>query len=181
MYNIAVNPAQGLYTKAQFKRGDIPTPGTRGVAADADAGGITKEFVSVKFTATANRLNGELVTIDADGVATRGTVAEGGLLQVGKRAGILTYNASAVATQTMTGTHFGWAQVWGKGKALVTGTATASSAAMVEPAADGAVDDGAMASASANLVGLNWAVASTFPPGLADVFIDYPRYIAGDL
>ena len=181
MYNIAVNASQGLYTKTQFKRGDIPTPGTTGIVADAAGGGITKEFVSIKFTSGATRINGQLVTIDADGVATLGTVAEGALVVSGKRAGILTYNASAVATQTMAGTHFGWAQIYGKGKALVTGTATASSAAMVEPAANGAVDDGVVGSASLNLFGLNWAVASTFPPGLADVFINYPKYqnIAG--
>lgn len=177
MYNIAVNPAQGLYTKTQFKRGDIPTPGTTGIVHDADGGGITKEFISVKFTATANRLNGSLVTIDHDGVATLGTVAEGGLLISGKRAGILTYNASAVATQTMTGTHFGWAQIYGKGKALVTGTATISVVGMaLESIAGGAVDEGAVGSASANLYGLNATVASTYPPGLMDVFINYPRY-----
>jgi hypothetical protein len=179
-YIIGVAPAGGLYTKAQFRRGDIPAPGTHGKWTDP-ATGATKEFVSVKFSATANRLNGELVTLDADFVATRGTVVEGGLLIPGKRAGILAYHASAVATTTMTGTHFGWAQIYGRGKALVTGTVTASSGVMVEPIADGGVDDGAVASASANLIGLNWAIASTFPPGLADVFINYPHYIAGDL
>lgn len=181
MYIVGVSPQSGLWTKAQFKQGEIPAPGTRGKWTDP-ATGATKEFVSVKFTATGTRLNGELVTIDADSVATRGTVVEGGLLISGKRAGILAFNASAIATQTMVGTHFGWAQIYGKGKALVTGTATVSVVGLaLEPIADGGVDEGVVGSASANLYGLTAAIASTFPPGLMDVFIDYPRFanIAG--
>jgi hypothetical protein len=172
---IGVNTRQGLYDKTQFKRGDIPSPGTIGRLTDPSTG-ATREFMAVKFTSNATRINGTLITIDPDGVATLGTVDAGNLL-VTKRAGILTYNASAVATQTMTGTHFGWAQIYGKGKGRVAATMTVSLVdQMLEPGADGLVALGAVASTSANLYGLTAAIASTFPPGLIDVFLNYPQY-----
>lgn len=180
MFIIGVSPYSGLFTEAQFRRGDIPSPGTRGQWTDP-ATGATREFIAVKFTATANRLNGSLVTIDPDGVATLGTVAEGGLF-AGRRAGVLTYNASAIATQTMTGTHFGWAQTYGKGKALIMATVTASFLGQIlEPAADGAVAAGAIGSASANLYGLTAAAVTTVGTTLMDVLLNYPQFqnIAG--
>lgn len=191
-FNIAVNTTFGPFTKAQFKRGDIPTPGTRATAASASDGGVTKEYISVKFTATGTRINGQLVSLDGRSVATEGSAAtDATALLAGKRAGILAFasvpgtassGTVAAATITMSGTHFAWAQIWGPAKGYITGTVTASLESLVEPGSGGAFDEGAIASTSLNLQGANFILtaggtASFTGPGLADIFLNYPKFV----
>jgi hypothetical protein len=175
MFIIGVSPYGGLYDTTKFLRGDIPAIGTRGMWTDP-ATGETREFVSVKFTSGATHINGSLVTISSAHVATLGSVGAGPALTVtGGRLGILTFG-SATTTQTMAGTAFGWAQIYGPAKARIVAS-VADGIGMVL-GADGIIVAAAAGSASAMVNGIvTMATASTSAAGqLLQAFLNYPRF-----
>lgn len=169
MYIIGANPYAGVFTEDQFLSGKIPSPGTRAAITTSEG---TKEFIVVKFNASATHISGSLITIDGDNVATLGT-AGGPALTVGGRAGVLVF-ASATATQTVSGTAFAWAQVYGKSKVRA---ATISSAigTLLQLGADGVAVVGAAGSASAQLDGIT-TMASQAAAGLLSVLLQYPKF-----
>lgn len=169
MYIIGANPHAGLFTKDQYLAGKIPAPGTR--AANSDGEG-TKEFIVVKFTAGATHVNGSAVTINGDSVAALTTVPSGSA--GGARVGILTF-ASATATQTVAGTAFAWAQIYGKALARA-GTVSAVTALGI--AADGALGNAQVAgTAKAYLQGVT-AITTQAAAGLLPVLLQYPMIVS---
>jgi len=124
MYVIGMNPFQGLYTEAERQQGKGATPGTR--ASIVGPNGESKEFVAVKLGA-ATWINGVAVIIDGVGTGGVGSaVATASGLPAAtmhQRLGILVFS-SATATQTMAGTAFGWAQIYGQALAWVSASVT---------------------------------------------------------
>jgi hypothetical protein len=171
-YIIGINPNGGLFSKTQFRRGDIPFPGTRGQWTNP-TDGATREYVSVKFTAGATHINGSLVAISAEGVAVLGSVGAAPALAFGGGVGVLAF-ATATATQTMAGTAFGWAAVHGKVKARHLGSVTAVGN-LLQFGANGVAVQGVAGSASAQIDGIV-ALASSATAELIDVMLLYPKF-----
>jgi hypothetical protein len=163
------------FTKLEAQRGKIPVAGTRRSRVGAD--GSTKDYIVVKFNATATQINGSMITIDGDAVATLGT-AGGPALTVGGRAGILAIaSATTTNTQTVSGTNFAWAQIYGK--TWVRWGATNSGSIlgnMLQFGADGVAVAGAAGSASAQLNGVQSMTASIQAAGLFPVLLTYPKF-----
>jgi len=175
MYIVGMRPYAGLFTKQQFQRGQIPNPGTRGAVTDPNTG-QTKEFVAIKLSA-ATWLNG--VAIIVDGGAAPGSVVTtaSGLpaaAQMG-RLGILTF-ASATSTQTMAGTAYGWAQIYGEAVAYVSASASTPGLQLAIGASGQLIAAVAQVSASAQVVGIALATATAAAGGLTKVFLTYPRF-----
>lgn len=163
------------YTADDFVKGKIPSPGTRGTTVDSEG---DKEYIVVKFNATATHVNGQLLLIDGDAVATLGTT--GGLaLAVGGRAGVLAIaSATTTSTQTVSGTAYAWAQIYGKTRVLFGATNSGSILGnMLQFGADGVVVSGAANSASAQLNGVQCMTASVAAAGLFPALLTYPKFI----
>jgi hypothetical protein len=173
MYIVGMRPNQGLFTKADFLQGKAAAPGTR--AAVPGANGQTNEFVAIKLAA-ATWLNGVAVIIDggaAPGSAV--TTASGNPANVqGARVGILCF-ASVTATQTLVGTGFGWAQIYGEAVAFVSASVSTPGAAL-GIGASGQLVALASLSASAVLMGVTLATATAAAGGLTKVFLTYPHF-----
>ena len=171
-----------MYSKAEFLQGQIPTPRTRTTHV-SQAGG-SREYVAVKFTASATHINGSAVTIDADGTATLGTVVP--LAITGGRVGILALSppvaavASATGTQTVVGTSFGWAQVYGKAIARAVGSVTAVGMGLNLGADGTLVQSLAAGSASGAVTGIT-AAGSVAATGLIPVLLQYPHFLGAPL
>lgn len=175
MYVVGMNPFQGLYTKAERNQGKGAAPGI--LAAFVASDGQTKEFIAVKLSA-ATWLNGVAVIID--GGAAPGSVvttASGNPAPTqAARVGILCF-ASATATQTMAGTAFGWAQIYGEALAFVSASVSTPGLAL-GIGASGQLIALATASASAVLIGVALATATAAAGGLTKVLLTYPRFQA---
>lgn len=163
------------YTADEWVKGKIPSPGTRRTSSDSEG---DKEFVVVKFTASATHINGSLITIDGDAVATLGT-AGGPALAVGGRAGVLAIaSATTTSTQTVVGTSYAWAQIYGKGRIRFGATSSGSILGnMLQLGADGVVAVGAAGSASAQLNGVQCMTASVAAAGLFPALLTYPKFL----
>lgn len=179
MYIIGANPYQGLYTKAQFKQGKIATPGTRASVVGSD--GQTKEFVSVKLSA-ATWVNGIAVIVDglsASGVGAAVATASGlPVNTLNARLGVLVFG-SATATQTMAGTAFGWAQIYGTVLAWCSGSVSAPGIQLAVGANGQLIPAVAQVSASNQVVGIT-AIAtissSTPTNSMIAVMLTYPHF-----
>lgn len=169
MYVIGANPYAGLFDETEYRRGKIPSPGTRAAVTAPD--GSTKEFIVVKFNAGATHINGQVITISGDNVAVLGTAGPSPLL--GGRVGVLAI-ASATATQTAAGTAYAWAQIYGKALALTTASVTAVNL-QLNMAADGMLTQMAAVSASSAVQGIT-SVATQAASGLLPVLLQYPRF-----
>jgi hypothetical protein len=176
MYIIGANPYGGLYTKQQFQRGKGAKPGTRASVVGAD--GQTKEFVAIKLSA-ATWLNGTAIIIDGTGApgSVVSTVSGNPAAAIQSRVGILCF-ASAVATQTMAGTAFGWAQIYGEALAFVSASVSTPGLQLGAGAAGHLIAAVVQVSASGQLQGITYATASGpgAPPALGKVFLQYPRF-----
>lgn len=174
MYIIGASIYQGLFTKAQFKQGKGSTPGVR--AAVIDANGRTNEFVAIKLSA-ATWLNGTAVIVD--GGAAPGSVvttASGApASSQAARLGILCF-ASATATQTMAGTAFGWAQIYGEAVAFVSASVSTPGLQLAIGASGQLIAAVAQTSASAQTIGIVLATATAAAGGLTKVFLMYPHF-----
>lgn len=163
------------YTADEYLKGKIPTPGTRRMMSDSEG---DKEFIVVQLNASATHINGSLLSIDGDAVATLGTA--GGLaLAVGGRAGVMTIaSATTTNTQTVSGTCYVWAQIYGKTRVRFGATNSGSILAnMLQFGADGVVVAGAAGSASAQLNGVQCMTASVAAAGLFPALLTYPKFI----
>jgi hypothetical protein len=172
MYTVAQNPYGGLVTKADFKRGKGATPGT---AAANNIAGDTKQYVAVKL-ASGTWINGTVLQIDtANGSAVAAAPASAPSSVVNARVGILVF-ASATATQTMAGTAYGWAQVYGQALARTTGAVATPAIQLVQGNDPGELITGAqVASGESQLDGIT-AIATQAASGLLNVFLNYPRF-----
>jgi hypothetical protein len=174
MYIIGANPYGGLFTKAQFKQGKGHNVGTRASIVGSD--GQTKEYVAIKLGA-ATWLNGTAIIID--GAAAPGSVVTtaSGLPAAAQhaRVGILCF-ASATATQTMAGTAYGWAQIYGEAVAFVSASVSTPGLQLAIGASGQLIAAVAQASASAQLTGISLATATAAAGGLTKVFLQYPRF-----
>ncbi len=176
MYIIGANPYGGLFTKRQFQQGKGATPGV--IAAVVGADGATKEFVAIKLSA-ATWINGTAIIID--GAAAPGsavtTVSGNPAAAIQSRVGILVF-ASATATQTMAGTAFGWAQIYGEALAFVSASVSTPGTQLGAGASGNLIVAVAQVSASGQLQGITYATATGpgAPPSLAKVFLQYPRF-----
>lgn len=172
MLLVGMNPYAGLFTKAQFKQGKIPNPGTKGVM---NSNGDTKEFVVVKI-ASGTLVNGMLYTLDGalPGVAV--TASGNPIPQANSRVGVLCF-ASATATSTFATTAFAWAQIYGVCKAMVSATASAPGLALAAKANGHLAQLSVGLSASAVLQGIT---VMTTQSGTAltviNVMLNYPRF-----
>jgi hypothetical protein len=177
MFIIGANPYGGLFTKSQFLKGKGCAPGTR-ASVTSDTDGSTKEFVAIKLSA-ATWINGTAIIID--GAAAPGsvvtTVSGNPAAAQQTRVGILVF-ASATATQTMAGTAFGWAQIYGECKAFVSASVSTPGTQLGAGAAGHLIVAVAQVSASGQLQGITYATATGpgAPPALGKVFLNYPCF-----
>lgn len=176
MYLIGANPYGGLVTKAQFLAGKGMNVGAR--CATVDAVGQTKEFVAVKLSA-ATWLNGTAIIIDgAGGLGTAvTTLSANPAAALQSRIGILVFS-SATATQTMAGTAFGWAQIYGEALAFVSASVSTPGTQLGAGGAGQLIVAVAQVSASNAVIGITYATNTGpgAPPALAKVFLQYPRF-----
>jgi hypothetical protein len=176
MFIIGANPYGGLFTKAQFQKGKGHNPGTRASVVGSD--GQTKEFVAIKLGA-ATWINGTAIIID--GAAAPGsvvtTVSGNPAAAQQTRVGILVFG-SATATQTLAGTAFGWAQIYGECLAFVSASVSTPGLQLGAGASGHLIAAVAQVSASGQLQGITYATATGpgAPPALAKVFLQYPRF-----
>lgn len=174
MYVIGANPYQGLFTKADRLRGKGMAPGVR--AAVVGVSGQTNEFVAVKLGA-ATWLNG--VAVIVDGGAAPGSVvttASGAPAAAqAARLGILCF-ASVTATQTLVGTGFGWAQIYGEAVAFVSASASTPGLQLAIGASGQLIAAVVVGSLSSSTQGITLATATAAAGGLTKVFLQYPRF-----
>lgn len=178
MFIIGANPYAGLFTTEQFQRGKLGAAnvGTRASITDED--GSTKEFVAIKLGA-ATWINGTAIIID--GAAAPGsvvtTVSGNPAAAQQTRVGILVFG-SATATQTLAGTGYGWAQIYGECKAFVSASVSTPGLQLGAGAGGHLIAAVAQVSASGQLQGITYATATGpgAPPALAKVFLQYPRF-----
>lgn len=173
MMSIGANPFAGIFTKAQFKQGKIPTPGTR---SNVNVNGDTREFVAIKI-ASGTIVNGTLMQLDSAGAVGTAVTASGnpGPL-INNRVGILTF-ASVTATQTIAGTGYAWAQIWGMAKALVSATCSAPGLSLAAKANGHLAQLSVGISASAMLEGITaMATQSGTALTLISVMLNYPSF-----
>ena len=178
MYVIGMNPFQGLYTEAERQQGKGATPGTR--ASIVGPNGESKEFVAVKLGA-ATWINGVAVIIDGVGTGGVGSaVATASGLPAAtmhQRLGILVFS-SATATQTMAGTAFGWAQIYGQALAWVSASVTLPGQQLAIGASGQLIAAVAQVSDSNQtngIVAITTQTAST-TANLQNVFLMYPHF-----
>ena len=174
MYLVGMNPYGGLWTKTQFQRGKGAKVGTRGSIVGSD--GQTKEFVAVKLSA-ATWINGTAIIIDGGAAPGSVVTTASGLPAAAQHAriGILCF-ASASATQTMAGTAFGWAQIYGEAKAYVSASVSTPGLQLAPGASGQLIAAVAQVSASAQVTGITLATATAAAGGLTKVFLQYPRF-----
>jgi hypothetical protein len=173
---IGFDAYEGLFTKAQFQAGKGRTPGS---IVRVQRGSTTKEFVAVKL-ASGNWSNGCLVQINSAGVTgTATTVSAGaGVADVGHALGVLTFSSSS-AIQTMAGTAYGYAQIFGEGKAQVA-SSTVPGMALALGASAGVLGPFVVdATASAQVVGINLGTTSASTQAFVPIFLNYPKFIIG--
>lgn len=175
MFIIGMRPYAGLFTKQQFQRGAIPNPGTRGSVTDPNTG-ATKEFISVKLGA-ATWLNGIAVILDGGAAPGSAVTTASGAPASSRqdRLGILAF-ASATATQTMAGTAYGWAQIYGEVAAYVSASVSSPGIQLAIGASGQLIAAVAQTSASAQTLGISLATATAAAGGLSKVFLTYPRF-----
>jgi hypothetical protein len=173
---IGFDAYEGLFTKAQFQAGKGRSPGTR---VNVQKGGSSKEFVAVKL-ASGNWSNGCLVQLNSAGVnGTATTVSAGaGVADVGQALGLLTFSSSS-AIQTMAGTAYGYALVYGEGKAQVA-SSTVLGMALTLGASAGVLGPYVVdATASSHVVGINLGTTSASTQAFVPVFVNYPKFVVG--
>lgn len=174
MMTVGMNPFGGLFTKTDFRRGKIPSPGTKAVNT---VNGDQREYIAVKLAA-GTIVNGTLLNLDsATGVpGTAVTASSNPAPQGAGRVGILCF-ASATATQTIGVTAFGWAQIYGVAKALVSATASAVGIALACKASGHLAQLTAGLSASAMLQGVSvLTTQSGSALTLISVMLNYPSF-----
>lgn len=178
MYIVGARPYLGLYTKTEFKRGKAAPPGTR--AAIVGANGETKEFVAIKLGA-ATWINGIAIILDGLSVSGVGAVVVTASGEppatINARLGILVFS-SATATQTMAGTAFGWAQIYGTTLAWLSASVTLPGQQLAIGAAGQLIAAVAQVSASAQTMGITSIVTNTASTTveLRSVFLMYPHF-----
>lgn len=172
MYSIGAQLYR-VFTKDEYRRGSIPSPGT--VASSVGSDGGSREYISVKLSGGQTLTNGLAFTINGDGVAALGTVAQS--LLTGARIGILQLAATAIdATATAVGTSFAWCQIYGKTFGAVGTVPTAGSALTLD--ANGKLLVAVAGSASAVADGIT-AIATQAAAGLLPVLLQYPKFQGG--
>lgn len=173
MYVIGASPYGGLFTKAQFRQGKGFNVGSRSAVIAPD--GSTREFIAIKLGA-ATWLNG--LAIIVDGGAAPGsvvtTVSGNPAPTQSGRIGILCF-ASATATQTLAGTGFGWAQIYGEALAFVSASVSTPGLAL-GAGASGQLIALVTTSASAVIEGIALATATAAAGGLTKVMLTYPKF-----
>lgn len=173
---IGFDAYEGLFTTDQFNSGKGRSPGTR---VNVQKGSSSKEFIAVKL-ASGNWSNGCLVQINSAGVTGSATTvsAGAGVADVGQALGILTFSSSS-AIQTMAGTAYGYALVYGEGKAQVA-SSTVPGMALALGASAGVLGPYVVdATASAQVVGINLGTTSASTQAFVPVFVNYPRFVIG--
>ncbi len=178
MYIVGMRPRQGLFTKSEFLKGKMPNPGTRG--ADVAPDGSTREYVAVKL-ASGTWINGTVLTLSASitgaSAAAAAPVKPAGQ---GGRVGVLAF-ATLSATQTMAGTAFGWAQIFGAciARCSATGMDSVGVALGLQGAA-GVFSVQVAVTASLMLQGANAIATSAGAVTLMNVLLNYPKFVPGD-
>jgi hypothetical protein len=179
MYVIGANPYNGLFTKRQFQQGKLGA--NLGQRSSVVVNGETREFVAIKLGA-ATWVNGIAVIVDglsASGVGAAVVTASGEpAATINARLGILVF-ASATATQTMAGTAFGFAQIYGTAMAWVSASVSAAGIQLAIGASGQLIPAVAQVSASNQTVGIT-AIAtissSTPTTSLVAVMLTYPHF-----
>jgi len=171
MSDIGNDAYLGLFTKTENNQGRGRKPGQR---SHVHRNGDSKEFVAVKVAA-GTWINGTVVLIDGpSGAAFAAVVGTAPAMLSNGRCGILVL-ASATSTQTVAGTSFGWAQVYGQCMARVSTTVSLVGVQLVLAADPGELISGAtVASTETQLDGIT-AVGTQSVTGLLNVFLSYPR------
>jgi hypothetical protein len=177
MFIIGANPYQGLFTKTQYLRGKGARPGTR--ASVVGSNGETKEFVAIKLSA-ATWVNGIAVIVDGPGAVGTAVATASGLpaAAINARLGILVFG-SATATQTMAGTAFGWAQIYGTVLAWLSASVTVAGQQLAVGASGQLIPAVVQVSASGQVMGITAIAtisASTPTNQMAAVFLTYPHF-----
>ncbi len=178
MYIIGANPYQGLFTKEQFLRGKGHKPGTR--ASIVAPSGETKEFVAVKLSA-ATWISGKAVIVDGLTATPGAAIATASGLPaaaIQSRLGILCFG-SATATQTMAGTAFGWAQIYGSVLAWISASVSGAGIQLAVGANGDLIPAVAQVSASGQVIGITaiTTISSSTPTrSLVAVMLTYPQF-----
>lgn len=175
---IGFDAYEGLFTKAQFNAGKGRSPGT---VVTVRKSGDSKEFVAVKL-ASGNWSNGCLVRIDSAGVVgaatTVGTTASaGGVANIGQRLGLLVFSTVS-AIQTMAGTAYGYAQVFGQAGAQVVSATVAGMALGIGGSAGILSGQVVQASATGAIGGIH-VIATASTQAFSSVFLNYPEFVGG--
>lgn len=175
---IGFDAYEGLFTKAQRQAGKGRTPGS---VVSVRKSGDSKEFVAVQL-ASGNWSNGCLVRIDSAGVlgvatTVGATASAGGVGALGQRLGLLVFGTVS-AIQTMAGTAFGYAQVFGQAGAQVVSATVAGMALGIGGSAGILSGQVAQASATGAVGGIQ-VVATASTQAFSTVFLNYPEFIGG--
>jgi hypothetical protein len=177
MSAIGFDAYEGLFTKAQYQAGKGRTPGS---TVRVQKGGQSKEFYAVRL-ASGNWKNGCLVQLNSAGiVGTATTVSLGpGVAAIGQSLGVLCFG-TASAIQTMAGTAFGYAQIFGEVNAQVMSATVPGMALGIGQASAGVLGEQVVeATASVMVAGINLGSTSASAQGFVPVFLNYPRFIPG--
>lgn len=161
-----------VFSKAEYKRGAIPVPGTVASSVNKDDG-TTCQYISVKLSSGLTLVNGLAFTIAGDGTATLGTANPS--LLFGGRIGVLCLNASATATTTTDGTSYAWCQIYGKGLAMVTASVTAINGYLTM-GADGRLIGVIAANSASSVASGITALATQAASGLLSVLLQFPKF-----
>lgn len=178
MYAIGANVTQGLITEAAMLKGKGMTPGS---IVTTNIGGDAKVFVSVKLGATT-WINGTVLLLDTGTSVAVVVTASGAPIPVyNQRVGVLVF-ASATATQTLSATGIGWAQIYGSVLARVSASVTLPGTALGLGSAAGRLIQQVGLSASAMMHGISSMATNTASvvasgAGLFQVFLNYPCFI----
>jgi hypothetical protein len=175
---IGFDAYEGLFTKAQFNQGKGRTPGS---VVSVRKGGDSKEFVAVKL-ASGTWSNGCLVRVDSAGVVgtattVGATASAGGVAHLGQRLGLLVFSTVS-ALQTMAGTAFGYAQVFGQAGAQVVSATVAGMALGIGGSAGILSGQVVQASATGAVAGIQ-VVATASTQAFSTVFLNYPKFVGG--
>jgi hypothetical protein len=175
--SIGVDVYLGLFTKAEWQTGKGRKPGS---VVKVQKDGQSKEFFAVRL-ASGNWKNGCLVQLNSAGVVgTATTVSLGpGVAAIGQSVGVLVFGTSS-AIQTMAGTAFGYAQIFGECNAQVMSATVPGMALGIGQASAGVLGEQVVEStASVMIAGINLGTTSASAQGFVPVFLNYPRFIPG--
>ncbi len=159
----------GVYTEADQQQGKCPTLGTYVPMIDSQG---SKGFFLCKVAAANNLLNGHVVTIGPNFIATIVAIAGPGSGNT-----LNTTVGVAVVSVTASASTLIWVQVFGRGNVMASLSALPFVHLKIGSVA-GQVDDDVTSSASSMIEGMTLTVTSGLAATLCACMLTFPRFAA---